>query len=73
MKLSGQTHTCITTKTPPPRGETAPIPIEQEAGWAPDPVSTFRRIDVRHFSVVQPTACQCIRTDYAAAAHLQFK
>jgi hypothetical protein len=41
MGVSGQRHAPVALYPPPP-GERAPVPIVQEAGWAPEPVWTQR-------------------------------
>jgi hypothetical protein len=49
MDMTGQHHTPAAL----PLAKT-PVPIKQEAGWAPEPVSTFRRITFATVGIWRP-------------------
>jgi hypothetical protein len=71
--MSGQFYATATL----PRGKTPTVPIEKEAGWAPEPVwTTWRRENSWSYqdsksdiSVVQPVASRY--TDYAIPATIE--
>jgi hypothetical protein len=75
MGVSGQRHAPAALLPP---GKGPPVPIVQEAGWAPEPVWTegleeksfrlCRRSNLDH-PVVQPVAGHY--TDWATQAHIQ--
>jgi hypothetical protein len=60
MEVSGQVHVSIVL-TPE---KDSPVPIGQEAGWAPEPVWTLWKIEnfpvssENQTSVIQPVACR---------------
>ena len=49
MEMTGQHHTPAALQ----QGKT-PVTIKQEAGWAPEPVSTFRRITLATVGIWVP-------------------
>jgi hypothetical protein len=69
MEMSGQLHASAAL----PSGKMFPMAVEQEAGWAPEPVWTLQSREKclscawNHSLAMQPLARRC--TDWVISAH----